>query len=46
MGLLKAIQNSLAHAIEKLVDAIDAWLTIADAAPEGSVQVSSDWMIR
>ena len=42
-GTVKAIQNSLAHAIEKLVDAIDAWMTIADVAPEGSVQVSSDW---
>lgn len=42
-GTVKAIQNSLAHAIEKLVDAIDAWMTIADVAPAGNVQVSSDW---
>lgn len=42
-GTVKAIQNSLAHAIEKLVDAIDAWLTIDGNTSAGSVQVSSDW---
>ena len=40
---VKAIQNSLGHAIEGLVGAMDAWLTIAGQYPDGNVEVSCNW---
>lgn len=40
---VKAIQNSLGHAIEGLVGAMDAWLTIAGQYSDGNVEVSCNW---
>lgn len=38
-----SIQNSLGDAIRTLVDAIDAWITIEDLAPSGSVNLAISW---
>ncbi len=40
---VKSIQNSLGDAIRALVDAVDAWLTIEDLAPLGSVNLAVSW---
>lgn len=40
---VKSIQNSLDSSIRILVDAIDAWITIANMAPPGDVNISIDW---
>lgn len=40
---VKTIQNSLGNAIQKLIHAIDAWLTIEGQVPDGRVEISCDW---
>lgn len=40
---VKAIQNSLGEAITTLVNAIDAWMTIAEICPSGKIEVSINW---
>lgn len=40
---VKTIQNSLGDALQKLVYAIDAWLTIDGKISDGSVETSCDW---
>lgn len=40
---VKTIQNSLGDAIQKLIHAIDAWLTIEGQVPDGRVEISCDW---
>lgn len=40
---VKSIQNSLESSIKILIDAIDAWITIADIAPQGQIEVSISW---
>ena len=40
---VKAIQNNLEEAIKVLVNAVDAWMTIENLAPPGSVNISMSW---
>lgn len=40
---VKAIQNNLEEAIKVLVNAVDAWMTIEDLAPPGSVNITMSW---
>lgn len=40
---VKSIQRSLGTAIENLVAAIDAWLTIDGSVPAGKIEVSCNW---
>ncbi len=40
---VKAIQNNLGEAIKVLVNAVDAWMTIENLAPPGSVNISMSW---
>lgn len=40
---VKSIQNSLGDAIKMLVDAVDAWITIEELAPPGSVNLAISW---
>ncbi len=40
---VKAIQNNLEESIKALVNAVDAWMTIENLAPPGSVNISMSW---
>ena len=40
---VKSIQNSLEHALDVLIGAIDAWCDLEGLAPSGNIEVSYDW---
>lgn len=40
---VKSIQGSLGDAIQTMVNAIDAWISIEDLAPPGNVNLTTSW---